>query len=91
MAADLVQFNLDTPLGHAALALMLDGVAEKTERAMLWDRALRMLQCHRQGVPTLLGLCVVAVAQSPATAAQKAREAQRLPAGLQAYLPALLV
>eukprot|EP00908_Phaeocystis_cordata_P021105 Transcript_3408.p2 GENE.Transcript_3408~~Transcript_3408.p2 ORF type:complete len:749 (-),score=293.83 Transcript_3408:158-2404(-) len=86
MAADLVQFNLDTPLGHAALALMLDGVAEKTERAMLWDRALRMLQCHRQGVPTLLGLCVVAVAQSPATAAQKAREAQRLPAGLQKYV-----
>ena len=63
------------------------------------------------GVPTLLGLCVVAVAQvrclsppppppppplritpssaaaqSPATAAQKAREAQRLPAGLQKYV-----
>jgi len=86
MAADLVQFNLDTDLGRAALSLMLDAVAEKTERAMLWDRALRMLQCHRQGVPTLLGLCVVGVAQCPATALQKQKEVQRLPAGLQKYV-----
>ena len=82
-----VQFNLDTDLGRAALSLMLDAVAEKTERAMLWDRALRMLQCHRQGVPTLLGLCVVGVAQCPATNLQKQKEAQRLPQGLQKCAP----
>ena len=35
MAADLVQFNLDTDLGRAALSLMYDAVAEKYERTLL--------------------------------------------------------
>ena len=56
------------------------------EASRLWDRALKMLQCHRQNVPTLLGLCVVAVAQIPGTAGQKAKEARVLPAGLQKYV-----
>ena len=50
-AADLVQFNIDTPHGHTALALLLDTVTEKGHSALLWDRALRMLQCHRQARP----------------------------------------
>lgn len=62
-AADLVQYNLDTVPGHAALAILLDLVAENVEKERLWERALGMLKCHREGVPTLLGLCVVSVAQ----------------------------
>ena len=62
-AADLVQYNLDTQMGHAALAVLLDAVAERAEKEKLWERALAMLKCHREGVPTLLGLCVVGVAQ----------------------------
>eukprot|EP00965_Chrysotila_dentata_P040451 1342308-Pleurochrysis_carterae.AAC.2 len=83
-AADLVQFNVDTQLGHTALALMLDAAASRGERAALWDKALLMLQCHRQGVPTLLGLCVVAVAQK--TDLSEAQIAQRLPRGLPKYV-----
>jgi len=83
-AADLVQYNLDTVHGHTALALMFDAVAEKSEAAALWERALRMLQCHRQGVPTLLGLAVVAVAQKKQ--AQGNRDVARLPQGLQKYV-----
>ena len=71
-AADLVTHNLDTPHGHAALALMLDGIAEHAERDMLWDRALKMLKCHRDGVPTLLGLCVVAASQEYVAATEAA-------------------
>ena len=63
-AADLVQFNLDTPQAHTALALMMDAIAEQADRQTLWDRVLRMLQSNRDGVPTLLALCVVAVVQA---------------------------
>ena len=46
--------------------------AAKNEQAMqeqlLWEKALRMLRCHQDGVPTLLGLCVVAVTQEYAHA-----------------------
>ena len=62
-AADLVSHNLDTPHGHAALSLMLDAVAEHAEVDQLWDRALKMLRCHRDKVPTLLGLCVINISQ----------------------------
>lgn len=41
-AADLVQFNLDTYLGHTALAVMLDAVGEKAEKERLWERALQV-------------------------------------------------
>jgi len=83
-AADLVQYNLDTTHGHTALALMLDAIAEKADAAILWDRALRMLQCHRQGVPTLLGLAVVAVARKPPPRGNG--DVASLPAGLQKYV-----
>ena len=52
----------------------------------LWDRALNLLQCRRQGVPTLLGLSVIAVARTPGTQAQKAKEARTMPYGLQKYV-----
>ena len=52
----------------------------------IWDRALGMLQCHRQKVPTLLGLSVIAVARTPGTQAQKAKEARTMPYGLQKYI-----
>ena len=42
-----------------------------------------MLQCHRQGVPTLLGLCVVAVAQKKTTSNS---DVVSLPSGLQKYV-----
>jgi len=67
-AAELVSHNLDTPHGHDALSILLDVVAENAMRDQLWERALRMLRCHRDGVPTLLGLSVVAVAQEYAAA-----------------------
>lgn len=89
-AADLVQYNLDTAIGHTALALMLDAVSEQAEREQLWDRALRMLRCHREGVPTLLGLCVVAVAQQ--TAGRRTNSSGiilQLPRSLQQYVSKL--
>ena len=63
-----------------------DNQPNRYEASRLWDRALKMLQCHRQNVPTLLGLCVVAVAQKAGTPSQKAQEARMLPAGLQKYV-----
>lgn len=63
---------------------MLDAIAEKADAAILWDRALRMLQCHRQGVPTLLGLAVVAVARKPPPRGNG--DVASLPAGLQKYV-----
>lgn len=79
-AADLVTHNLDTPHGHAALAIMLDAVSEHAERDQLWERALRMLRCHRDGVPTLLGLCVVAVSQEYVSATDAASRCSGTPA-----------
>jgi hypothetical protein len=55
---------LDPIYGHTALALMLDVVGEKAYAAQIWDRGLKLLRCHRQGVPTLLGLTVIAVARN---------------------------
>jgi hypothetical protein len=63
---------------------MLDVVGEKSEIAVLWDRALKLLQCHRQGVPTLLGLAVVAVAQKQPR--QGNGDVAILPSGLQKYV-----
>jgi len=56
---------------------------------VIWDRALNNLQCRRQQVPTLLGLCVVAMSRKPGTQAQKAEEAGRLPRGLLKYVTKL--
>jgi len=56
----------------------------KTEQ--LWGRALKLLQCHRQQVPTLLGLCVVKVARMPATPIQETSELRIMPAGLHKYV-----
>ena len=80
--------------GHMARDVALDAQPQQVQAAMLlsvevrafWDRALPMLKCHRQGVPTLLGLCVVGVAQCTATALQLSREEQRIPAGLRQYV-----
>lgn len=51
-------------MGHAALTHMLDAISENAEKEALWERALEVLQCHRDGVPTLLGLCVVSLARA---------------------------
>ena len=80
--------------GRMARDVALDAQPQQVQAAMLlsvevcaiWDRALRMLECHRQGVPSLLGLCVVGVAQCTATALQLSREEQRIPAGLRQYV-----
>ena len=88
-AADLVSHNLDTSHGHAALALMLDAVSEHSERDQLWERALRLLKCHRDGVPTLLGLCVVAVSQEYVSAAVGATDGASQQAGSGATKAAL--
>ncbi len=60
-AADIVQYNLDTPLGHHALSILLEAVAEKAAAERLWQKALSMLRCDRDGVPMLLGLSLVAL------------------------------
>ena len=80
--------------GHMARDVALDAQPQQVQAAMLlsvevraiWDRTLHMLKCHRQGVPTLLGLCVVGVAQCTATALQLSREEQRIPTGLRKYV-----
>ena len=72
--------------GATATDMALDAQPPQFQAAMLlsvevrafWDRALHMLKCHRQGVPSLLGLCVVGVAQCTATALQLSREEQQI-------------
>ena len=41
-AADLVQFNLDTPLGHSALAVLMDSVGEKAEEERFAEENTRL-------------------------------------------------
>lgn len=63
----------------------------------LWVRALQMLRCHREGVPTLLGLCVVNVAQygltrtlqSSKSTVGTVRTVEDLPTGLRQYISKL--
>ncbi|KAL1504501.1 hypothetical protein AB1Y20_010904 [Prymnesium parvum] len=86
-AGELVQLNLDTAHGHAALALTLDAIAENVEKQELHDEALKGMMCHREGVPTLLGLCVVAVAQLKAR--KPSLSISRLPPEHQQYVVAL--
>ena len=74
------------------------------QEAPVWERALKMLQCQREGVPTLLGLCVVAAAKrevsaqvrrvaAPAGCCDRADgrtlTVKDLPAGLQRYISRL--
>lgn len=90
-AADLVQFNLDTPLGHSALAVLMDSVGEKAEEERLWDKALSMLKCYKDGVPSLLGLCVINVAQHglhpPKLTASKAKDKEAAEAAARKAAP----
>ena len=84
--------------GRMARDVALDAQPQQVQAAMLlsvevrafWSGTmLRMLQCYRQGVPTLLGLCVVGVAQCTATALQLSREEQQIPDGLAKYVQKL--
>ena len=60
--------------------------AQLAHTEQLWAKGLKLLQCNRQNVPTLLGLCVIKVARMPGTTSQKRSEARMLPAGLQKYV-----
>lgn len=74
---------------------MFDAVCERAEKERLWERALQMLRCHREGVPTLLGLCVVNVAQYGLARTLQAngnggvKSVDDLPSGLQQYISKL--
>jgi hypothetical protein len=61
--------------------------AEATADDDIWARALQMLRCHREGVPTLLGLTVVKLASMQGRARfGDASDISCLPAGLQQYI-----
>ena len=83
--ADLSQYNLDTPQAHMALALMLDAVSDNADRDNIWDEALRMLRCTRDGVPTLLGLAIISLTQKRLKGKLKQVEYDKIPYKLREY------